>query len=97
MRAVLCEAWGGPEGLRLAELPAPEPGPGEVAIAVRAAGINFADILMIAGRYQEKPPLPFVPAWRPPAPSLRSAPASAASRSGRASSRSATSAPLRNA
>jgi NADPH2:quinone reductase len=39
----------------------PSPGPGEVAIAVRAAGVNFADTLMVAGKYQEKPPFPFTP------------------------------------
>ncbi len=61
MRAVLCEAWGEPEGLRLGEVDAPEPGPGEVRLAVHAAGINFADILMVAGKYQEKPPFPFTP------------------------------------
>lgn len=61
MRAVLCEAWGAPEGLRLGEVAAPEPGPGEVRLAVHAAGVNFADILMVAGKYQEKPPFPFTP------------------------------------
>ena len=61
MRAVLCEAWGAPEGLRLGEVDAPEPGPGEVRLAVHAAGVNFADILMVAGKYQEKPPFPFTP------------------------------------
>ncbi len=61
MRAVLCEVWGEPEGLRLGEVDAPEPGPGEVRLAVHAAGVNFADILMVAGKYQEKPPFPFTP------------------------------------
>lgn len=61
MRAVLCEAWGAPEGLRLGEVDAPEPGPGEVRLAVHAAGVNFADILMVAGKYQEKPSFPFTP------------------------------------
>ena len=61
MRAVLCEAWGEPEGLRLGAVDAPEPGPGEVRLAVHAAGVNFADILMVAGKYQEKPPFPFTP------------------------------------
>ncbi|HXV23995.1 MAG TPA: NADPH:quinone oxidoreductase family protein [Alphaproteobacteria bacterium] len=61
MRAVICRASGGPEGLVLDELPTPAPGPGQVTIDVHAAGVNFADILMVAGQYQEKPPLPFVP------------------------------------
>jgi NADPH2:quinone reductase len=47
--------------LELAELPVPVPGPGEVLIRVRACGINFADTLLAAGRYQEKPALPCAP------------------------------------
>jgi NADPH:quinone reductase len=61
MRAMIVEGWGEPETLRLAERPRPEPGPGEVLIAVAAAGLNFADILMIGGTYQEKPTFPFSP------------------------------------
>jgi NADPH2:quinone reductase len=61
VRAVRCHAWGGPEQLVLDEIEAPRPGPGEVSIDVGATGINFADLLTIAGKYQEKPPLPFVP------------------------------------
>jgi len=61
MRVVLCEAWGEPEVLHLGEVETPEPGPGEVRLAVHAAGVNFADILMVAGRYQEKPTFPFTP------------------------------------
>lgn len=61
MRAVLCERLGGPETLTLADLPEPDPGACGVRIRVRAAGLNFADTLMLQGRYQEKPPLPFVP------------------------------------
>ena len=61
MRAVMCRDWGGPEALVVEDLEDPRPGPGEVAIAVAAAGVNFADTLMIAGRYQEKPDLPFTP------------------------------------
>ena len=59
MRALLCTAWGGPETLTLGELPDPTPGPGEVVIRARAAGVNFADTLMIQGKYQEKPAFPF--------------------------------------
>lgn len=61
MRAMLCHAWGGPENLTLADVPAPEAGPGEVLVEVAAAGVNFADSLMVAGQYQEKPPFPFAP------------------------------------
>ena len=61
MRAILCKAWGGPRDLVLEQVPVPEPGPGQVRIAVQAAGVNFADTLMIAGKYQERPEFPFVP------------------------------------
>ncbi|MFT3690073.1 NADPH:quinone oxidoreductase family protein [Paenirhodobacter sp.] len=44
----------------LADLPCPEPGPGEVAVRIEACGLNFADLLMIEGKYQDTPPLPFV-------------------------------------
>src|SRR3989442_1549789 len=59
MRAVLCPAWGAVDGLQLGDAPSPIPAHGEVVIAVRAAGINYADAIMVAGRYQTKPPLPF--------------------------------------
>jgi NADPH2:quinone reductase len=61
MKAIVCEAWGGPDRLVLAELPAPRPGPGEVAIGVAAAGVNFPDLLIIQNKYQLKPSLPFTP------------------------------------
>lgn len=61
MRAVLCERWGGPEQLRVAELSLPDPGPGEVKIGVRAAGVNFPDVLIIQRKYQVQPELPFTP------------------------------------
>lgn len=61
MRAILTHSLTGTAALELAELPAPEVGACHVRVAVEAAGINFADSLMIAGRYQEKPSLPFVP------------------------------------
>ncbi len=61
MRAVLCKAWGGPEDLSLGEVAPPVPGPGEVLISVAAAGVNYADLLMVAGKYQEKPSFPFSP------------------------------------
>jgi NADPH2:quinone reductase len=61
MRALLCKAWGGPETLVLEDLPSPRPGPGEVVIDVKAAGVNFPDVLIIQNKYQVKPPLPFAP------------------------------------
>src|SRR5215472_4824456 len=61
MRAVLCRAWGEVDGLELAEVAAPTPGPDDVLIAVKATAVNYADALMTAGRYQTKPDLPFSP------------------------------------
>src|SRR4051812_6718200 len=61
MRAVRCHDLTGPSGLRVDELPEPEPGPGEVLVDVRAAGVNFPDVLLSHGKYQFKPPPPFVP------------------------------------
>ena len=61
MKAVLCKEWGGPETLAFGDVEPPSPGPGEIKVAVKAAGVNFADTLMIAGTYQVKPPFPFVP------------------------------------
>ncbi|GAB4393271.1 MAG: NADPH:quinone oxidoreductase family protein [Kiloniellaceae bacterium] len=61
MQAVICRAWGGPETLNVGDLAVPEPGPDQVLIDVAAAGVNFADTLMIAGKYQEKPEFPFSP------------------------------------
>jgi NADPH2:quinone reductase len=59
MKAIVCTAWGEPGSLVYEDVARPVPGRGEVRIAVRAAGVNFADTLMIAGKYQEKPPFPF--------------------------------------
>jgi NADPH2:quinone reductase len=61
MRAVLCKAWGGPEALVLEEIPSPTPAEGEVVVDVKAAGVNFPDVLIIQNKYQVKPPLPFAP------------------------------------
>src|SRR5436190_13089109 len=61
MKAVLCKQFGPPESLVVEELPSPKPGPGEVVVAVRAASVNFPDVLIIQNKYQFKPPLPFSP------------------------------------
>ena len=61
MRAIVCRTLEGPQSLELADLPDPVPGVCGVRIRVRAAGVNFADSLMLKGQYQEKPPLPFTP------------------------------------
>jgi NADPH:quinone reductase len=61
MKAVLCKQFGPPESLVLEELPALEAGPGEVVVAVKAASVNFPDVLIIQNKYQFKPPLPFSP------------------------------------
>jgi NADPH2:quinone reductase len=61
MRAVVLRETGGPDRLELTEVPDPEPGDGEVVVRVRAAGINFADVLVRQGRYPQPPELPTVP------------------------------------
>ncbi len=61
MKAIQCVEWAGPEKLRLAECPLPEPATGEVRIRVAAAGVNFPDALIVQKKYQVQPPLPFVP------------------------------------
>jgi NADPH:quinone reductase len=61
MKAVLCREWGAPDVLRLEEVVRRELRPGDVRIRARAAGVNFADSLMVGGTYQVKPPFPFTP------------------------------------
>ena len=61
MKAVLCRQYGPPETLVIEDLPSPRPGAGEVVVAVKAASVNFPDILIIQNKYQFKPPLPFSP------------------------------------
>ena len=60
-KAVVCRELGPPESLRLETFASAPLVPGQVRVAVRAAGINFPDVLMAAGEYQLKPPLPFTP------------------------------------
>lgn len=61
MKAVVCRAYGPPESLELADLPLPKLGENDVHVRVRAAGVNFPDLLIIQGKYQFKPPFPFAP------------------------------------
>jgi NADPH2:quinone reductase len=60
MKAVLCRAFASSPNLAVEDVPAPSPGPGELLIAMRAASLNFPDLLMVQGLYQRLPPLPFV-------------------------------------
>jgi NADPH2:quinone reductase len=62
MKAVLCTRLGGPDDLELRDLPDPVAAPGEAVVKVAAAALNFFDTLIIAGKYQTKPELPFSPA-----------------------------------
>lgn len=61
MKAVVCKTWGPPESLVIEELPDMLPAASEVIIDVKAAGVNFPDVLIIQNKYQVKPPLPFTP------------------------------------
>lgn len=61
MKAVWVEAFGDPDELKVRNVPSPVPTATQVKLAVHAAGLNFADTLMVAGRYQIKPPFPFAP------------------------------------
>ena len=62
MKAVLCTHFGAPDDLEIADIPEPKAGPGEAVVAIKAAALNFFDLLIIAGKYQHKPPFPFSPA-----------------------------------
>lgn len=61
MRAAYCTEYGAPDKLSVVELDDPEPGPGQVAVRIHAASVNFPDVLMVANQYQVTLPLPFVP------------------------------------
>ncbi|MCI0347053.1 MAG: NADPH:quinone oxidoreductase family protein, partial [Chloroflexi bacterium] len=61
MKAVLCRRYGPPESLVVEDVPSPRPSPGSVVVSVKAAGVNFPDVLIIQNKYQFKPPLPFSP------------------------------------
>ena len=61
MRAILCKELGPANTLVIDDIPSPEPGKGQVKVRVKAAGLNFPDTLIIEGKYQIKPELPFSP------------------------------------
>jgi NADPH:quinone reductase len=61
MRAVICRRYGLPEDLVVDDVPDPTPGPGQLVVQVRAAAVNFPDVLLIAGKYQITMPVPFTP------------------------------------
>src|SRR6516162_4394595 len=62
MKAVVCEAFGGPEVLAVREVPNPPlPGPGELQVRIQARGVQYVDVLMLAGKYQFRPEPPFIP------------------------------------
>ena len=61
MKALLCKTLGMPDQLVVEEIPDPVPGPGQVLLEMKAAGVNFPDVLIIQNKYQFKPPLPFSP------------------------------------
>jgi len=62
MKALLCTRYGTPDDLEIADIADPQPGPGEAVVRIKAAALNFFDTLIIAGKYQTKPPMPFSPA-----------------------------------
>lgn len=61
MKAALVKSYGPPDSVVIEEVPSPTPGKGEVKLRVRACGVNFPDVLMVAGKYQVRPELPFSP------------------------------------
>lgn len=63
MRALICDDYQGIEALRVGELNDPSPGPGSLLVKVEAVAVNFADTLMVRGRYQTKPETPFAPGY----------------------------------
>ena len=64
MRALVCESWREFDALEVKDIPAPPMRPGGVRIRVEASGVSFATQLVVAGKYQRKPPLPFVAGHR---------------------------------
>src|SRR5471032_2137761 len=62
MKALLCTHYGTPDDLEITEIADPKPAPGEAVVRIKAVALNFFDTLIIAGKYQTKPPMPFSPA-----------------------------------
>ena len=65
MRAIVVDEFGPPEQLRVAEVPPPVPGVGEVLVRVHAAPVNYVDLLVVGGTYQFLPQRPFIPGKGP--------------------------------
>lgn len=61
MKAILCRQYGAPQTLTFEDVPSLKPGPGEAIVSMKAASVNFPDVLIIQNKYQVKPPLPFSP------------------------------------
>lgn len=61
MRAAVCRTYGDPEGIEIADLPAPDLGPDQVRVGIQAASVNFPDVLLVSNQYQISVPPPFVP------------------------------------
>ena len=61
MRAIICEEFASPDTLKVTEIPQPEPGASQLLIRVESTGLGYVDALTVAGRYQIKPKLPFIP------------------------------------
>jgi len=61
MKAAICRSFAPIEALWIGDIATPEVGPGQIRIEAHAAGVNFPDVLMVQGKYQTKPPVPFVP------------------------------------
>jgi NADPH2:quinone reductase len=63
MRALVCRQYGHPDALNIEDLPSPKAQAGELVVSVKAAGVNFPDVLMIQNKYQHRPELPFIPGY----------------------------------
>ena len=61
MKAIRVHEFGGPEVMKLEEVPAPQPGPGQVVVRVHAAGVNPVEAYIRTGTYASKPNLPYTP------------------------------------